>query len=700
MSSYYLYQAPLPKQLISFPITLFDGTNSMKREYHSIISTYNEVFNDFSQTERQQYQWTKGLSQIDPFIGADFGNLNQSLNQIFLNLLSVQCPQYMTIILITDGREPLDSESLQQSIQEVKSKYFIQFITIVLSEERTPIKIIEVLNKLFKPENNNFKSNYIIQRSLRKSIQEIQKDFWEAFANIKQQLVVYEQQDFLNQKVGTFINQSELTDEVAPGILFLAEKGLEISTQGVKINNTTQVCHILQMLQKSFLNTLKKSTELAVTDLKNECSEILRVTNQLLSQTDNDDRSDEFQAISLILKIITSIINNTCNWQSIDRRLFDDLRLAVSNANVTQLQQLTLINQSEFSVQKIHNINEQMMSKLEYLSKNATSKLDYLIKQDNIIIDTLKLYIQLFSTEIQYLQDQKAHLKKFVMILQNQLTVVFQQKEFETIFKSREVIDKSEDQFEQFQQLFKLNHLVKMLKQISKESQNEQLIQSLSQLIKLEQNSNTQPFKDVLMFYKDLKELPVLKELKPNDDQEDNESIFVLLINMSEAMKLDIEILKLSYEEAFRQISSSKRIELVYFSKKENNQQMIQEFYFLNQEYKQENAFTSLIELFQIHQEKYQLKQKKINICILIDDSQDYWKLHLQIKMLELSQYYVKMSYIAFGLPFIIYIGNEIKVVFAIPKSVENQNQKKIKVDNFQSAIFGKVANKFKQNKL
>ncbi|CAK56137.1 unnamed protein product (macronuclear) [Paramecium tetraurelia] len=708
MSSYYLYQAPLPKQLIS---TLFDGTNSMKREYHSIISTYNEVFNDFSQTERQQYQWTKGLSQINPFIGADFGNLNQSLNQIFLNLLSAQFPQYITIILITDGGEPLDSESLEKLIQEVKSKYFIQFITIVISEQPTPIKVLETLNALFKSEKNNFNSEYIIKRSSRKSIYQIQKDFREAFTNIKQQLVSYQQQDILDQKVSTIINQSELTDKVAPKTLFLAEKGIEISTQNVKINKTTQICHILQILQKSFLATLKKFSELTVSGLKNECSEILRVTNQLLSQTDNDNRSDEFHTISLILKIITSIINNTCNWQSIDCHLFDDLCLAVSNAQVTQLEQLSLINQSECSVQKIHNIDEQMISKLDNLSKNAISKLDYLIKQDNIIIDTLKLYIQLFSTEIKSLQDQKAHLKKLVMILQNQLSVAFQQQEFETIFTSRVFMDNTEKFLEQLQQLFKLNNLLKMLKQISIESYNEQLLQSLSQLIKLEQNSNNQSFKDVFIFYKDLKELPILKELGPNDDQEDNESIFVLLINLTEAMKLVIDNLTQSYQKGFKDISSSKRIELVYVNKNENNQQMNQEFYFLNQRQQQEMRFTSLIELFQKNQEKFQLKQKKINLCILIDDELDYWKLQLQITMLKLSQYYVKLSFIALGLPISQYIQKEIEQIvqqysneqiskFFIPKNKYNLKQKKKYDDKHSEKLFEEIANKFKQNKL
>ena len=46
-----------------------------------------------------------------------------------------------------------------------------------------------------------------------------------------------------------------------------------------------------------------------------------------------------------------------------------------------------------------------MISKLDKLLESEKIYLDFLIKLENIIFDSLKIYSDLFSTEIKYLQD-------------------------------------------------------------------------------------------------------------------------------------------------------------------------------------------------------------------------------------------------------------------------------------------------------
>ncbi|CAD8057957.1 unnamed protein product [Paramecium sonneborni] len=703
MSQYLLYQAPQAKQIISFPITLIDGTKSMKREYASILKVYFEVFQDFNEQERQQFQWTKSLSQSLTFLEDDFGDLTISLKQMLLNLLQFDYPSYVTIILITDGQEPFDYESLQNLILEVKQKYSVQFITILISEKPEHLKIMEALKMLCKSENENQILQYFIQRSKRKNIFEIQNEFREVFNKIKEQLVVYVKKIKINQKVRTLIIQKEqeLIDEINPGCLFLADKNLTIKTENDIIKNTTSASHIFQILQSSFLNILKEQA-----DLKVECSEILKVIHDLLSQAESSkDQSDEYQAIKLILQIIKSIINDAFNFQQIDGKIFENIFTAVQSGKINLLKEISMINQSESSVLKINQINQQMIISFgQLLNDNNLQSIsfEFFFQLKTIIFKTLQLHEDIFLSEFKYLQNQKDHLNNFIKILKTQLEIVF--KKITIDFKD----------INQIQQLFILNNLIKQLNLIQNECQSQQFLQSLRQLlVKFQENENQQQNEGVLIFYNNLTELGFLQQYNDNFDKDDYQSFFVLLINMNESMNLDKKNFLISYYEGIKEIKNHKRIIIGWNDIKQNGEQMIQEFYLVDEQQQLNNKFTSLFELFEKYKENFRLKQQLINLCILTDDDKNFWRLYLHIKILQISQYHIKQIYIALGLQFMLFLGQEIDkfikqfvkqqqpLIFNIPKNRSlTLTQKQQGVNKFLIKIFQEIAQKFNQKKL
>lgn len=80
--SFYIYRAPEATKVQSFPITLFDGTGSMFKEYPRAVNAYKIVFNDLGK-KKLEYQWAKELHPLEPFKQAGSGNITNTFTSMF-----------------------------------------------------------------------------------------------------------------------------------------------------------------------------------------------------------------------------------------------------------------------------------------------------------------------------------------------------------------------------------------------------------------------------------------------------------------------------------------------------------------------------------------------------------------------------------------------------------------------------------------
>ncbi|CAD8048733.1 unnamed protein product [Paramecium primaurelia] len=636
-----LYQAPEISPVFSIPITLIDGTSSMNRQYKYIIQAYEETFGDLLETQRKEYQWSINLKSIKPYLDEERGNLTMVLTQLFHFMLSNQFPtQYVTITLVTDGREPFDINSIMELCQQIKSKYTVQILCIAFGK-KFPITLIKSLKESI--ENQDFKNQSLFQVmcSDYQCYIQIQKELKYAFQQIRQQLKMIPQNHILNFEVFTSIPFRQSQKYVESKELFLASSNQIMIIEDQQLVSINSPICILQFLRKSIQNIYCRSDLLQNDQIIQEFQQTFQFFSSLIKNVESrEEYAQQLEIIDLILKIIEQIEfaynndNKKISLQQIEK--FKDFIYCDDPKNLKEILDISKITKFEGLFKEIvSQVTTEFQILLNLDTYKNQNQIDFLKNYRTILTSSIKNIDLVFETI-----DPK-NLEKIFLEFQNLIGLLIQlsREAFSSIY-----FDISTN--EQYQQLIYINELLKNLQQLKTQTNLIQIKVLINQIAKLnlEQQNPIDPYF----------QFSYLQELQKNNSESISEKFLIFLIDKNEELKPYTDSILQNYTEIFSKISQKKRLEINWYNIPTTKFKIKS-----NQEFEQ-IEFQSFKLLLDSLKDKLQLKKKQIQLLILTDNEQSYEKLHLQIRFAQLSLYNFRIIYISIGMKILAYLESKI----------------------------------------
>ncbi|CAD8058787.1 unnamed protein product [Paramecium sonneborni] len=646
---YQLYQAPQTQEILSVPITLIDGTSSMNREYKYIIQTYEQEFGDLQENQRRQFQWSYDLHDIYPYLNETRGNLTTVMAQLFKFMLSTtQFPfQYVTIILVSDGREQFDINAIMELCQLIKSRYSVQFLCISIGNQ-FPKNIIQSLKQNIENQDYTYNPLYQITRSDHQSYLQIQQELKLAFQYIRKLLAITPQYHQLCFDIYTSISTKQSQKYVASNELFLAQADQKIIIQNQQLVKCDDPNLILQFFRKSIENTFQRYELLQINEIIDEFKSTFTLLHKLnIGITQSEENSQQLELIQLILKVLEKIATSSPQDEALYQYI-QQFKIRINSENPENIQELLEQPKSDNLEDQINKLQLQIQRSFENLfNLNSQNKqkisFDCFEEFRKIFTNCIKKFCELFEN----FQEQK--MTEIQVLMTSFIT-------YTEAFFSSEIFNIST--IEQFQFLINVNEQFQILNSLKTEINIIKFKNIMENFKKMDFEINHQ-----IDPYIQLNQLP--QNNKKNDEIL-SEKFLIFLIDKNETLKTYSDSLLKCYLEIFSKVPPKKRLEINWHNNPTNNFKIIS-----NQEF-EKLQYESFKELLDFLQDKLKLKNKLIHLIILTDSEQYYEKLHLQIRFAQMSQYSFKIIYISIGIKIQTYLEN---YMFKIRQSLKNNYQ-------------------------
>ncbi|CAD8140767.1 unnamed protein product [Paramecium octaurelia] len=632
------YQAPEIQQVISIPITLIDGTASMNREYKYIIQVYEQTFGYLLETQRIQYQWSTSLNSIHPYSNEERGNLTMALSQLFQLMLQNQFPtQYVTITLVTDGREPFDINAISELCKQIKLQYTVQIFCIAFGNQ-FPINLLNSLKEAIQNQDFKNQSFFQIARSDYLSYVQIKKEIQYAFEQVRQNLIMTPQNHFLNFEVYTTITLRQPQNYIASNEYFLASQGQKIIIGDQQIGSVNCIISILQFLRKSIQNIYVNLEQLSYDQIISEFQQAIQFIKQINNSIESKvEHIQQQEIINLILKIMEQIEFAYNNQDIIlSQHYIEQFKYLINCDNPNDFKKLLDNQQITESLGHFQKFALNIKTQLQILitsnnQKNSLEQIEFLFQYTKI----LKYFINNISEVVKTVQPNNLQtiLSELIESLFKQSKEVFSSEYFEISTN------------EQYQILFQINEYFGYLKQLQAETSLNQIKQLIFQIstLNLDNQSPLDPY--VQFSYLPLQNL--------NNQEAPPEKYLIFVIDKKEELRTYTDSFLKCYGEIFK-ISQKKRMEVYWYNNPTTN------FKIHNNKDFEKIEFQTFKLLLDSLKEKLTLKNKQIQLLILTDNELSYEHLHLQIRFAELSNYNLRIINISIGMKLFNYLQSKV----------------------------------------
>ncbi|CAK82303.1 unnamed protein product (macronuclear) [Paramecium tetraurelia] len=608
----------------------------MNREYKYIIQAYEQTFGYLLETQRIQYQWSTNLTSIHPYLNEERGNLTMALAQLFQLMLQNEFPtQYVTITLVTDGREPFDINAIMELCQQIKLHFTVQILCIAFGNQ-FPITLINSLKDAIQNQDFKTQSFFQIARSDYQSYVQIKKELQYAFQQISQNLIMTPQKHFLNFEVFTSITLRQPQNYIASNELFLAWSDQKIIIGDQQIESINSTISILQFLRKSIQN-IYANIDLQIDQIIQEFQQAIQFVRKINIES-KAEHTQEQEIVNLILKIMEQIEFAYNNQDIISSQYqIEQFKYLISCDNPNNFKDFldnSKITESQGQFQNFAlNIKTQLQILLTFNNskQNQEYEIEFFFKYTKI----LKYCIKNISQVLEALPP-------------NTLQKTLQELIGSLIKLSKEVF--SSEYFnistiEQYQQLFQINEYFRYLKRLQTENSLNEIKLLINQISTLDLD-----IQNPLDPYFQLSYLPLLNF---NNQESILEKYLIFVIDKREELKIYTDPFLKSYGEIFSKISQKKRMEVYWYNNPTTN------FKIHNNKDFEKIEFQSFKLLLDSLKDKLHLKKKQIQLLILTDNEQSYENLHFQIRYAEFSNYNFKIIHISIGMKLLSYLENK-----------------------------------------
>ncbi|CAD8084375.1 unnamed protein product [Paramecium sonneborni] len=687
-----VYQAPQSQSINSFLITLLDGTGSMCMEYEQVVKAYTEVFS-YLGNEKLEYQFQLQLQPILPYAGVNGrgGNITNTFKELFQILLSNKYPKNITILFVSDGKEPFEIKVLLPFIKKMKDQFMIQFISLAIGD-RFPNQISNILRNKIHNHDPNFQSLFKVKRNPKNSKNKIYQEFLLCFQQIKPLIQV---QDGIVQ-----INKPVLQTLVSPpsnlvisGSYFCAKTDsqqnegiwggniqLEPKSTDKEVNQFI-IGSISQAINDQIANN--KSDNTAFQIISKEVPHLLQQIAQIQSSPEEQKKNHE------VLVLLEELQSSNLQLKQMSENQLTQLQKGLFDHQVSLNQ---IINVNSVNIQKNtvtpEILNERLEEKYQQLINPEcfqepiyvnNQKVTLLQNTELIIIETLNNHIAYIEQNIN--NDHTQLLQDFISSTQESLIKVFSASDFKVEFDEQIVSFKQMNSLFQLidQTIKKIINIQNFLVLVKKYQQKTQVIAQTDTSTTLFSSNDD---------YKYLpNELQIL--LKEGIECEDAEKSFVLIVDTNDSMINESQIAIESFQIQFQNIPENKKIILTWKNSKFQQYSLKQELQ-LQQQQQEQLLYDSLLEQFKALDKQYDLSIKRNRICMITDGLTDYQSIHKSFKVLKFH-YSFQIIYLTIGSQLNTKIGNELKskyqdrnlkgcpLLFNIPRSIVQSTQNSFK---------------------
>ncbi|CAD8111773.1 unnamed protein product [Paramecium primaurelia] len=629
-----VYMAKQGKAVQSYLITLVDGTGSMGNEYEPAIKAHQDVFSDLG-NKKMDYQWEQDLYSFLPFRCAGSGNISKTFNVIFQKLLNEAYPKNITFLFVSDGREHFDMDEISAKIEEMKTKYLIQFICVAVGDA-FPGQISNQLRDKIHNQNESCPAVFKVERKCQSS-DVLYKEFSKIFTEVKGLLNVQEKHFEVNQPVYQTLVQEQPTKNVAPNEPFFRrvdEKAEPIVIEDEVVKPTDKPSDIAKLIT----NSVEKELILTASDpqhnYKEGFSKISDLGQKILDQAkfDNDLNEDIKKIASSQILLATNIADGNLELKKNEKEMTD---LQKDIRNFDKVIEFVEKNAQEIEQKDItgEKAKKRMQKQLNSTifgcfvrSKTTKKELDLIESIWAITIEGLNNYKKVIENDPQ--SNLNKLLVEFKELLDKQLQKIFEQQQVtELLDKHIQILKELNDTLKDIHQLIQKKDKVKA----------NEVLQFIKLRAKPISENNINQTGAIFDQTDEFSFLPKSIQTILRDDEDELEKIVIIIFDDNDSMINESQSAKSNYLKIFSRLPQNQRIAICWkngqFSFLENNGQ----------------SFDTLFKLLETQQAAYDLKNKCIHLCLVSDGKTEYNQLHKAIKEVKQKQYLIKLIYITVG---------------------------------------------------